>query len=66
MQLLLTIKFWMDDTSPSFEKTEIKTESRGVNHSLKERTGFLYENYDIVMITLETIELHLQPAYEIS
>ncbi len=32
MQLLLTIKFWMDDTSPSFEKTDIFIE-KSVNTS---------------------------------
>ncbi|HIC33012.1 MAG TPA: TetR/AcrR family transcriptional regulator, partial [Flavobacteriaceae bacterium] len=32
MQLLLTIKFWMDDTSPAFEKTDIFIE-KSVNTS---------------------------------
>ena len=32
IQLLLTIKFWMDDTSPSFEKTDIYIE-KSVNTS---------------------------------
>lgn len=32
LQLLLTIKFWMDDTSPSFEKTDIFIE-KSVNTS---------------------------------
>jgi hypothetical protein len=32
LQLLLTIKFWMDDTSPSFEKTDIYIE-KSVNTS---------------------------------
>ncbi|GAA3612627.1 TetR family transcriptional regulator C-terminal domain-containing protein [Flavivirga amylovorans] len=32
MQLLLTIKFWLDDTSPSFEKTDIFIE-KSVNTS---------------------------------
>lgn len=32
LQLLLTLKFWMDDTSPSFEKTDILIE-KSVNTS---------------------------------
>lgn len=32
LQLLLTIKFWLDDTSPSFEKTDIFIE-KSVNTS---------------------------------
>jgi hypothetical protein len=32
LQLLLTIKFWLDDTSPAFEKTDIYIE-KSVNTS---------------------------------
>ena len=32
VQLLLTLKFWMDDTSPAFEKTDIFIE-KSVNTS---------------------------------